>query len=668
MSKIGSRGGGVGVALDRIRPKGTPINNSAKISDGVAFVMRKFNQTGNSIGQSGRNMAIMVALDCKHPDIYEFLNIKKNDEKLAAMNISIKFTDEFMQAVVDNKEYELYFKLESTGEEIKRTIYAKEFFDEFCEINCQYGDPGCIFIDRVQKYNLLSGYEDYKIDVSNPCAEFFGNAGNSCNLQSINLYNIVENKFSKDACINYDKLKKLVKLSIRMLNETLDYGYDMQPLDINRRCIDDWRSVGLGVFGLADMLIALGIKYGSEKSIYTISDVMDCMNLSALEESCELAKKQGTFKKYDWENTKKSSFIDSVKLVDPILYDNIKKYGLRNGTLLSIAPTGTLSLLAGGFAGGVEPLFKISYERTTHSTEDNGFTFSVVAKSVKDLLAYNNIDESISDTEIKELFPFVVESDEIAYIDRILMQSTMQEYVDNAISSTINLPKGTSADVIKDIYVNAWQQGLKGITVFVDGCKRGNILGASTGDDKEPTNIFKYDSIKPLSRRTADEVSGKTYRLSSACAQKMYVTVNKTDDNDIFEIFVNPTGGCQTNISVITRLVSTMLRSGVSVETIIEDLSTAKCPACQALRNKGNKDISLSCGNAIATALSKAYKDGAKKIEIKECDESVCESCPNDCHQEDTKGLLKCPECGELTLKAEAKCATCFSCGFSFCS
>lgn len=664
MSIIGSRGGGVGVSLDKIRPKGTPINNSARVSDGVEFVLKKYNQTGESIGQYTRRMAMMVALSCSHPDIYEFLNIKQKNEKLSAMNISIKFTDEFMQAVKDNATYELYFKIEPTGEEIRRTINAREFFDEFCEVNKDYADPGCIFIDRVQKYNLLSGYPEYQIDVSNPCAEFFGNAGNSCNLGSINLYNVVDNKFTDDSAIDYTKLASLVRLSINMLNQTLDYGYSMQPLDINRKCIDDWRSIGLGVFGLADMFIALGIKYGSKEALELTSDLFEFINVIALDESAELAKKHGTFGKYDWDKTSKSPFIESLKGNDYSLYYKIHKYGLRNGTLLSIAPTGSLSLFMGGFSGGCEPLFKVSYDRTTHSTENDKKHFKVYARSVNDLLEHNKLSKDLSTDEIKKRFPFIVESHEIKPIDRVAMQSVMQDYVDNAISSTVNLPEGTPASVIKDIYISAWEQGLKGITVYVDNCKRGNILGF-TGDkkDKEVTEPV-YDKITPVKRRDKKEVSGSTYLFSSACAEQIYATVNKTDDGDIFEVFVNASGGCQSNVSTITRLVSSMLRSGIKVSKIIEELSTAKCPACQALRNKGNKNVSLSCGNAIASALKKAYNNGAKEIVVKD-EVTSCSKCETPCKADDS--LMECPDCKEKTLRREAHCVTCDNCGYSKC-
>ena len=597
-------------------------------------------------------MAMMIMLDCKHPDIYEFLHIKERNEKLSAMNITIKMTNEFMQAVVNDTEYELYFKVDSTGEEIHRTIRAREFFEEYCKVNVDWGDPGICFIDRVREYHLLSGYPEYKIDTSNPCSEFFGVAGNACNLGSINLYNLVNDKFTDNAYIDYFKFEKMIRLGVRMLDEVLDYGYDMQPMDMHRKCIDDWRSIGLGVFGLADMFVAMKVKYGSKESISLVSDLFDFMNRIALDESCNLAKEKGTYGKYDWEKQKKSPIIRALRLTEEgcELYDKIKKYGLRNGTLLVVAPTGTLSLLMGKLSGGVEPLFKVGYDRTTHSGEDKGVVFRVFSRAVEDMLNHFNLPANMTNEEVKEKFNWVVESEDVSPADRVAVQSVMQEYCDGAISSTVNLPQGTTWETVYDIYTNAWKQGLKGITVFVSGCKRGNILGVDASSDT--SSVFKYDSIVPISRRGEKEVDGKTFRLKTACVDKFYLHVNKTDDGDVFEVFANPSNGCVSNIGTITRLVSMALRSGVKVEEIIKELRATKCAGCQALRSKGHKDIELSCGNAIAKALEMSYNKDKTSMVVKE---------------ESEDGLYECPECGQRTLRLEAKCAVCSNCSYSRC-
>ena len=646
IARISSYGGGCGIDISKLRPKDSKVNNSAKTSTGAVSFLNLFDTTAGTIGQNGRRAALMVGLDCTHPDIEEFLHIKQNNVKLASMNISIKFTNEFMEAVRDNKDFELKFK--TPHETISKTINARDFFIEFCKTQWDWGDPGALFIDRIRSFNLLSGYPEYKIDISNPCGEYLGNGGNSCNLGSINLYNMVDNKFTDKAHVNFDKLTVTVDTAVRMLDEILDYGYDMQPLDINRKCIKNWRAIGLGVFGLADALVAMGIRYGSEESRIFVSNVMDHILEQALKTSADLAKTKGTFEKYDWEKTKKSQVVMAYKGTD--VYDKIQEYGLRNGSLISIAPTGTISLFAGRFTGGVEPMYKIGYERTTHSTEDQHKHFFVYARGVEDLLKFHHMDaESAPVDAINKKFPFVVESHEIDPMERVALQGVMQDYVDNAISSTVNLPNSATWEEIYDIYINAWQQGLKGITVFRDGCKRGNILGVTEEKPKETTKSPQYNTIVPAKRRDKKRIEGATFRQSTSCVSSMYVTVNKTDDGDVFEVFTNPSGGCKSNIGTITRLISLALRSGIKVEKVIEELRENKCPACQVLRRQG-KDVSLSCANAIADAMEQMItgKDEVDDVETSE-------------------EFKECPECHKKTLRPEGKCWTCSSCGYNAC-
>lgn len=472
------------------------------------------------------------------------------------------------------------------------------------------------------------------------------NDGNSCLLQSINLYNIVNSKFEDNASIDYNKFEHLIRLSVKMMNQTQDYGYDMQPLDKHRKNIDDWRSIGLGVFGLADMFVAMKVKYGSRESLKLVSDIFDFMNKVALDESCEEARKYGTYGKYDWEKQKQSPILKALRLTQDgcELYDKIARYGLRNSSILSLAPTGTISLFMGKLSGGCEPLFKLWYDRTSHQGEKKNFIFRVMSRSIEDLMNYLNLPQDISKEDLIEKCPWLVESHDIDPKDRVNLQAIMQEYIDNSISSTVNLKHEATWKDIYDIYVSAWKQGCKGITIFRDGCDRLNILG--TDSNKEHT--FKYDSIEPISRRGEKEVDGKTFRLKTACVDKFYIHVNKTDDGDLFEIFANPSSGCQANIGTITRLISMALRSGVKVEEIIKELRAMKCPACQALRRKGETDIELSCGNAIAKALEMSYSKEIKK--------------------EDTSSMSVCPECGKRTLKPDGHCNVCTECGYSSCS
>lgn len=513
IARIFSYGGGIGINISNLRPAGSRVHNVARTSTGAVSFMKVFNTTGEVISQNGRRGAQMVGLNCSHPDIYEFLHIKQNEEKLSSMNISILFTDEFMEAVRDDKEYTLRFHVESTGENIERTIRARDFFREFCETQWDWGDPGALFSDRLNDYHLLAGYDGYQIEITNPCGEFGGNAYNACNLGSINLYNMIDDKFGNAPFLNEEKFKQAVYDGIIALDEIVSYGYETQPLDENRTCIDDWRSLGLGLFGVADALVAMKLAYGSREASAFMENVMKIMLLSALRSSCDRAKMKGTFGRYRREATEKSPIIQMVKELDGGLYEDIRTYGLRNGTLLAIAPTGTISLLMGSFSGGCEPLYKISYERSTHKMEEVNGSFRVYAHSVKDLLRYHYLPLTLTDDEIREKFPWVIESHDVSFMDRVAMQAVMQKYVDNSISSTVNLKNDATPEDIYDIYLAAWESGCKGITVFRDGCRRGNILGVAAKEEE------KADGPKPAEGQpVCPECGGKNIRVEGHCA------------------------------------------------------------------------------------------------------------------------------------------------------
>lgn len=742
--------------------------------------------------------AIMIGLNCSHPDIEEFLHIKETNHKLEHMNISILFTNEFMQAVRDGKDYTCSFFVPETGEKIEKTINAKEFFKRFCKVNWNYGDPGAMFIDTIRKNNLLSEYDDYKIEISNPCftgdmkllttkgyisfkelegktvrvikpngeisskdspvfktgtkkvislmiastkkstlkeikctpnhifktfdgdsveakdlkgkrlqipkintytldeelkvvdiidnnevvdvfdfteydehwgvvegvvahncSEFLGSAYTACCLGSINLYNCVDNKFSPNAEFNFEKFNNLVDIGVDALNQVLDYGRDKQPLEANKKAIDDWRNIGLGFFGLADALVALGIRYGSQDAQELLYSIAQIMMMKALDYSATLAQVYGTFGKYDWEKTKKSKTFKILKgaLMYKGLYEYVEENGLANGSLISIAPTGTISLLAGGFSGGIEPMFKVSYERTTHSLEGKGETFRVFPTSIKELLEYHNLPLTLTNEEIKKKFPYIVEADEIPCSERIEMQRSVQDNIDNAISSTINLPESATPEDIYNIYMMAWEAKLKGVTVFRDGCMRLSILNPKKKSEDFDNN---FGQIVPMKREETGSLPSLTYKKQSACS-KLYPTITFKDGKP-FEVFASVTGGCSANIATIVRLSSLALRCGVKPEKLIEELKEQKCPACKTLRGQGRKNISLSCGNAIAESLQEAIAefngDFKEKTNIKQPKQTV------EVHEERVR--KKCPECG-AEIRAEGNCVSCTQCSWSKC-
>jgi ribonucleoside-diphosphate reductase alpha chain len=431
----------------------------------------------------------------------------------------------------------------------------------------------------------------------------------------------------------------------------------------------------------------MGLRYGSEESIAFIHLIGSCLKNGALRASSDYAKEHGTFNMYDDDYIQKSRYIkkapDGVK-------DMIHFNGLANGTLLSIAPTGTISTMC-GHTGGVEPIYQVAYERTTHTlqNEGSGQTFKIYAKSVWDLLKHDGIDpDSVSIDEIKAKYPYVVDTYDIDPIDRVRVQATLQEYVDNAISSTINMKHDSTVEDVENVYLEAWKQGCKGITIFRDGCKRFSILGKDKPEksvETKPETVekvadeTKLDCLEPHKRGNIHSLWGKTFVYKTACVRKFYVTVNCMD-NDIFEVFVGADTGCQANINTITRLTSYALRLGGKVDDIIKELNSAICPACSHLIRNGNKEYNKSCASCIADALKEMQsiiKDNGKAeghmMFMNRLSARVLETITpeplSEVNLDTTKhnDMFECPECHQKTLKPEGKCATCSNCGYSKC-
>lgn len=660
MAKIFKSGGGIGVDVSKLRPNGAKTNNAARTSTGAVSFINLFNTTGEIIGFHGRRGATLVGLSINHPDIEEFVNLRESKD-LKAMNISCLVDDEFMEAVKANKEYELHFHVEATGEDITKKIKAKDFYHRICEMNWDYGDPGMLFMNAVRSHNLQSENKEFHIDICNPCAEYTGPAFNSCNLGSINLYNCVAEPFSENAHFDFEKFKFVVFAAVNALDEILDYGYDMQPLEENKQIVTDWRSIGLGFFGLADMFIALGIKYGSDESIALAKEISRALMNNAVEVSARLAAVKGAFRKCDIKALMKSNL---MKKLDKDVLKLVKAHGLRNAQLISIAPTGSLSLLANSSSSGIEPIFKIAYERSSHGLEDKHISFEVHDKAILDLLEYHGLPLNTDPETIKEKFPFVVESLEIEPLRRVEMQAAMQEYIDNAISSTVNLSNAATVEDVENIYMKAWELGLKGITVFRNGCKRASILGTDDKKKEEKHYVvdpadpytFTMNSRLPVSRAVKGRLEGSTYRKRTACVKSFYITINRDENNNIFEVFTNKSAhGCAANIATITRLTSLALRTGIKVEKVIEELRANTCMACQTL-NKEHPEygLSMSCPIAIAEALQDEYnRFNAKKVKS----------------EKEIANGLECPKCHQKTLIPEGKCVTCINpeCGYSKC-
>lgn len=488
MARTYSYGGGCGTCLGNLRPSGAKVNNSAKETTGTVSFAELYSTTTGIIGQRNRRGALMLSLPVKHPDIYNFINAKANTDQITKANISVKIDNEFMEAVKNNEQYELFFKVEDTGEEIRQTVDANELMDLISKNANDWGEPGVLFWDRVEDYHINSELEDFKYDSTNPCGEKPLPKGGSCLLLSINFSELIKYAFTKEAGVDYDLLWDLTAQAVVYLDDVLEEGLQFLPLEEQRKTVSDYRQLGIGIMGLADAFIKLGVKYGSEESLKVSHIAGHIMINSALQQSALLAKEKGSYPKFDKDAVLNSKFIKTVATQETI--GMIEEYGLRNAELLSVAPTGSLSSLF-GVSGGIEPIYNISYTRKSETLSGEGDTYyKVYTPIVREYMDANNIDKE------EDLPDFFVTAMTLNSEDRIKFQGVWQRYIDSAISSTINLPNSATYEDVKNIYIKSYDEGLKGVTVFRDGCKRMGILTNDTPTEQVDTDKMSVDELQ----------------------------------------------------------------------------------------------------------------------------------------------------------------------------
>ena len=476
LARTFSYGGGVGIDISKLRPNGATVHNAAKTTSGAVSFMELYSMTTGLIGQKGRRGALMISMDMSHPDIEEFIDIKTDLEKVTKANISIKITDEFMNAVKNKEKYICRFVVDSTNEEIIKEVDAYKLFMKLVKNNWDFAEPGMLFWDKIKNYHLLSEDKEFKHDGVNPCAEEPLPAGGSCLLGSINLSEFVVEPFTENAMFDMAKFKACVEDCILGLNEVLDEGLPLHPLKEQRESVSKYRQIGLGVMGIADMLIKLNIRYGSEESIKLCGKISKNMLNSAIKKSALIAKDRGAFEKYNKEALFQSHFF--INNIDEDVKELVRQYGIRNSQILTIPPTGSISTML-GISGGIEPIFNISYTRKTETLHSQDVYYKVYTPIVKEYMELKDITD---ESELPDIF---VTAMSLKPEERIAMQSVWQKHIDASISSTINLPyEATQEDVYK-IYMSAWEKGLKGITIYRDGCERSGILLNDKKSEKE---------------------------------------------------------------------------------------------------------------------------------------------------------------------------------------
>lgn len=450
----------------------------------------------------------MLNLDVGHPDIEEFINVKNDLTKVTYANISVNITDQFMEAVKNDEMFELYFKVESSGEEIRKQVKAKELFRQLAKNNWRMAEPGILYQDRINSWHLMSEDKSFEYAGVNPCAEEPLPAFGSCNLSSINLSEYVLRPFTENAEVDWERLRRGVREGVVYLNEILDENMNLHPLEQQREMSAKLRQIGLGLMGAADMFIKLGIRYGSDESIALIHQVGDVLINEALQESARLAEVDGPFPDYHAEAVLASPFLKANASEETI--EMIKKHGLRNSQLLTIAPTGSISTLI-GCSNGLEPLFQIAYTRKSESLHLQDTYYKVFTPIVKEYMNINKIDEEA------DLPDFIVTTSTLDYQDRIRVQAAWQEHIDASISSTVNVPNEFTISQVEDLYTYAWEQGLKGITIYRDGCERSGILIT----DKKVDRVSRIEQLQEEITELAQEELGENPHVCPMCGGTM---------------------------------------------------------------------------------------------------------------------------------------------------
>lgn len=651
LARTYSYGGGCGVDISKLSPRGAKVNNAAKETTGSVSFMDLYSMVTGLIGQAGRRGALMLSLSCEHPDLEEFIGIKSDLDRVTKANISIRITDKFMAAVKNKTPFTLSFTRLETGETITKEIDAYEMFHKMCEMNWDYAEPGMLFWDRINNWNLLSCDDEFEYAGTNPCAEEPLPAGGSCLLGSINLA-----EFACDTGFDFESFKHCVKSSVIALNEVLDEGLPLHPLKEQRESVYDWRQIGLGIFGLADLLIKLGIKYGSPEAIDLCDMIGHTMADMAIKTSAVLAKEYGVYPKYKPEAVEQSAFYSKNALGET--KELVESFGLRNSQLLTIAPTGSLSTML-GVSGGIEPIFANYYTRKTESLKGHDEYYKVYTPIVKEYMDKHGLKD---DSELPDYF---VTAQTLDYKNRIYMQSIWQSHIDASISSTVNVPNDFTVEQVEGLYMTAWDAGLKGVTIFRDGCKRAGILTIKENVEdivEKPHRLERGMIIK-----ADDNCIGKKRTLRTGCGTLHCEAFFDPDNGQLLETYFSKgsSGGCNNFMIGLSRMISLAARGGIDVYSIVDQLkSSGTCPS-YAVRTATKHDTSKgsSCPVAIGNALLEMYEEmmdevGFSDIEEKELEVITPKIVP--------VSKAKCPQCGgELVF--EGGCNTCKNCGWSKC-
>ncbi len=649
---IHKSGGGTGFSFSRIRQKGAQVKSTGGIASGPVSFMKVFNAATEAVKQGGtRRGANMGILRIDHPDILEFISCKKDTSDITNFNISIGITEKFMEAVENREDYDLIDP--KTGVAVDH-LNAGKVYKFIVDSAWENGEPGIIFLDRLNKDNVVP--EQGEIESTNPCGEQPLLPYESCNLGSINLTKMVKYVDGK-AQVDYDLLHKTVEEAVHFLDNVIDVNN--YPLEIIDQVTKSIRKIGLGVMGFADLLLLMEIPYNSDQGVALGEKIMKYINTVGHTASKKLARERGAFPLFET-----SIYADDEEI--------------RNGTVTTIAPTGTLSII-GGCSSGVEPVFAYVYIRNVMDGDEFIEVNPILMEKLKEAGVYSEElmkkiakDGTIAHCmeipeEIRRVF---VCAHDISPIDHIKMQAAFQRHTDNAVSKTVNFESTATKEDVDEVYKLAYKEGLKGVTIYRDGSRDGQVLNIGKVSGKEEENVPEFGKIEPRPRSTVTQ--GFTEKVKIGCGN-LYITTNY-DENGICEVFTSTgkAGGCPSQSEATARLASVALRSGISIEEVYDQLKGIRCPS--TIRQQGMS--CTSCPDAIAKALMKVSKfidtekGNGKLIDVPEEFAPLkkdAENAPTTIYvPSSVNAIHHCPDCNGA-VEHEGGCVVCRNCGFSKC-
>ncbi len=636
MARTYSYGGGVGTRIDVLRPKGAPVNNAALKSTGSVSFMELFSTVTGTIGQSGRRGALMIATRVDHPDILDFIHVKRDLSKVNYANISVMLTDTFMKAVEEDTEYDLTFKNEKV--EYNKRLKAREVWNQLVESAWSSAEPGLLMWDNIKKYSTTE-YNNMEVQGVNPCAEETLEDYGCCCLGNLNLAAFVLDRFTPNARVDWENLERSLAFATRFLDNVLDYNAEKHPLPQQKDASMRSRRIGVGFTGLADMLIMLNKKYDDEATILFVDQLFERIKNRVYLASSDLAAEKGVFPAFDPKKHLKQPFVQALQ---PETLEAIKVNGLRNAASLTVPPVGSGSILA-GTSSGVEPVFALSYLRRTKSLAGGEGEHRVYHPLV---MEYMSRFELIEEKDLPQSF---VTAHQIRPDMRVMMQAAIQKHIDTSISSTINLPEESTVEEVGRIYMLAWKMGCKGVTVYREGSREAILVSkeqeekkakaGSTGSPQAPAgNVTSFGFDRP------QVLTGTTlgFKLQQG---KIYITANRDENNNVREVFLNlgKSGGeDKANSEAIGRLISLYLQKGGAVDDIVK-----------AIKGIQGEYVSWDQGTQLLSIPDAA----AKALEIMANLEVKTETFAR-----------KCPECHEKALYNENGCYVCKQCGYTKCS